>query len=173
LELALIGYFSKPHGVKGGLILKQDKDFISEDLKVIFIDIHGSRAPFFVKSAKPLNNGLILELEDVESVEKARTLVGKKIYIDESLIEEDDDFSWEGYELIDKEFGSLGIVTDVTDNGEQILLTFRFRDKEVILPMAEDFIERIDEDKKQVFFNAPAGLIEVYLSDTGTEEGED
>jgi hypothetical protein len=30
----------------------------------------------------------------------------------------------------------------------------------------EDFVERVDEEAKKLFFNAPEGLIEVYLEES-------
>jgi 16S rRNA processing protein RimM len=40
-----------------------------------------------------------------------------------------------------------------------------YKEKEIILPLVEDFIEKIDENEKKLFFNAPEGLIDVYLDD--------
>ena len=53
MDLSVIGYFSKTHGVKGQLIIKADKEFFSEDVKAIFIETSSGLAPYFVKELSP------------------------------------------------------------------------------------------------------------------------
>ena len=166
MELSAIGYFSKTHGVKGHLILREEKDFHLENLKAVFIESSTGKAPHFISEIKESNMGLIVLLEDVDAIEKAKLLIGKKVFIDTQLLnEEEEEFDWLGYELIDKTYGSLGNITEVTNNSQQILLNLKFKGKEIILPLVEDFIEKIDEKAKKLFFNAPEGLIGVYLDE--------
>jgi 16S rRNA processing protein RimM len=164
MDLSVIGYFSKTHGVKGQLIIKTDKEFFSEEVKAIFIETSTGLAPYFVKELSPNNSGYIIELEDIDAIEKAKLLIGKKVHINTDLIDEqEEDFNWMGFEVIDKKHGLLGTVFNVSDNGHQVLLSVKYKEKEVILPLVEDFIEKIDENKKKLFFDAPEGLIDVYL----------
>lgn len=166
MDLSPIGYFSKTHGVKGQLILKTEKDFDVDALKALFIETATGKAPYFVTEVKEAGANLVLELEEVPNVEKARMLIGKQVYIDASLIEEEEsDDAWIGFELIDAHHGSLGQVSAVSDNGQQMLLSLQHKGKEIILPMVEEFIEKIDEENKKIFFQAPEGLIELYLSE--------
>ncbi len=166
MDLEVIGYFSKTHGVKGQLIIRADKDFSINDVKAVFIETPTGIAPYFVKTFSESNNGFIIELEDIDAVEKAKKLIGKQVRINADLINETEaEFDWMGYEVIDKHYGSLGTVFSVSDNGQQVLVTIKFKEKEVILPLADDFIEKIDENEKKLFFNAPEGLIDVYLTD--------
>jgi 16S rRNA processing protein RimM len=166
MDLEVIGYFSKTHGVKGQLIIKANKDFFIEDVKAVFIETPTGLAPYFVKTFSESNNGFIIELEDVDAVEKARTFIGKQVHVNADLIDAAEaDFDWLGYEIIDKNYGSLGTVFSISDNGHQVLVTVKFKEKEVILPLVDDFIEKIDETEKKLFFNAPEGLIDVYLDD--------
>ncbi|MEO6303707.1 MAG: ribosome maturation factor RimM [Bacteroidia bacterium] len=166
MEISPIGYFSKTHGVKGQLIVKADKDFFIEDVKAVFIETSTGKAPHFIKNFSENNNGFIIELEDIDTVEKARQLIGKQIYINNDLIDEQEpEFDWLGYEVIDKQYGSLGIIKSVSDNGQQVLVTVTYKEKEVILPLVDNFIEKLDETEKKLFFNAPEGLIDVYLGE--------
>jgi len=166
MELSHIGYFSKTHGIKGQLILKVETDFFQEEVKALFIETSTGQAPYFVSELKESNNGVIVLLEDIDAIEKAKVLVGKKVFIDSKLIDEAElDFNWLGYQLIDKQFGDLGEIMKVSDNGHQLLLTVMYKNKEVILPLVDDFIETIDEAGKKLYFNAPEGLIAVYLDE--------
>ena len=166
MDLSVIGYFSKTHGVKGQLIIKSDKVFIVEEVKAIFIETSTGLAPYFVKQLSEASSGFIIELEDVNAIEKAKLLIGKQVFIKTELIEEqEEDFNWMGFEVIDSKFGLLGTVFNITDNGQQILLSILHKEKEIILPLVDAFIEKIDENEKKLFFNAPDGLIDVYLDD--------
>jgi 16S rRNA processing protein RimM len=166
-QLSHIGYFSKTHGVKGHLILKEAHEFLYEGLKVFFIDMPVGRAPFFIKYLKPSNKGLIVGLEDIDSVEKAGSVLNRKVYVDASLLVEEDNFTWVDFELIDKHHGSLGMILEENDNGHQVLLTLLFKGKEIILPLVDEFIEKVDEKAKKIFYNAPEGLIDIYLGESG------
>ncbi len=156
----------KPHGVKGELVLRAEHDFLVDELKALFIEVAGNKAPYFIKSIRESGPGFLVALEDVNRVEEARALVGKKLFISADLIDEPEyDLSWLGFELVDKQLGSLGKILSVSDNGEQSLVTVSYKDREVILPIVEDFIEKVDEENQVLYFNAPEGLIDLYLEE--------
>ncbi len=166
MTLAQLGYFSRTHGTKGQLILKLSADFESDDVKALFIEVGGSKAPYFIQDIKNLGADLIVLLEDVDTIEKAKILLNKTVWIDSQYVMEEAEDDWIGFELIDKQHGSLGKVLSVSDNGSQVLWHFNIKGKEVILPMVEDFIESMDEREKKILYNAPEGLIDVYLEET-------
>lgn len=166
MNLVALGYFSKTHGLKGHLVLKAESDFFVDDLKVLFVEIAGAKAPYFVSDLKQSGGNITIALEDMETLEKAKTLIGKKVFVDEALIDaEDGELNWTGFELIDKHYGLLGNITSVTDNGQQVLLSVDHKGKEVMLPLVEEFVEKVDETEKKIWFNAPEGLIDVYLGE--------
>jgi 16S rRNA processing protein RimM len=166
MDLENIGYFSKTHGVKGHLILKSDREFYFEEVTALFIELSGNKAPFFISEINETNTGLTVLLEEIDSVEKAKPLIGKKVFIDAKFLsEEEENTDWVGYELIDATHGSLGKVLEVSDNGAQLLVSILYKEKEVILPLAEEFIEAVDETSKIIKFKAPEGLIDIYLNE--------
>ena len=68
------------------------------------------------------------------------------------------------YAIIDSKLGNIGNITDVdekTDNA--IIKVIHPSGKEIILPFNDDLIIEIDDDLKIIEFNAPEGLIEMYL----------
>jgi len=166
MDLVEIGYFSKTQGIKGHLILRTELEFFFEEVNALFIDSEGSRAPYFVSEIKDTNNGLVVLLEEINAIEKAKQLIGKKVFIDSKFLAgQSEEQDWMGYELIDKNFGSLGNITEVNDTGYQLLVSINYKDKEIILPMVEEFIESIDEAAKKIHYNSPEGLIEIYLDE--------
>ena len=165
MELKEIGYFVKTHGIKGHLILKSDIDFYFEDVNAFFIEQGGSNAPYFISEIKENDKGFIVLLEEANDINKAKLLTGKKVFVDSKFVpEQEEEIEWIGFELIDKNFGSLGKIVEVNDNGVQILVSIIYKEKEIILPLVEEFIENIDESLRQIHFNAPEGLIEMYLN---------
>lgn len=171
MDLKQVGYFSKTHGVKGHLILKSDLYF-DLDLKALFLETQGGgKAPYFISEIKETSQGLIVLLEEITSVEKAKTLIGKSVFIESKYVEEEEaDFDWIGYEVIDEKHGLLGKVNGMSDNGQQVLLSLEYKGNEVILPLVEDFIKSLDEKAKRLHYRAPEGLIDIYLESSDNAE---
>lgn len=163
-----IGYISKTHGLKGHVILRlNDLVNIDEDIKSIFLDLNGSQVPYFVEECRPNNAGYILKLETIDTVDTSKKLIGKKAFaLSDFILEEDESLKeFIGYAIIDSKLGNIGNIADVdekTDNA--IIKVIHPSGAEIILPFNDDFIIEIDDDLKTIEFNAPEGLIEMYLS---------
>ncbi len=166
MDLKEVGYFSKTHGIKGHLVLKSEREFYFEDVNALFVELSGNKAPYFISDIKETNTGITVLLEDVDAIEKAKLLVGKKVFVDSQYLSEEEEIeNLVGYELIDAAFGSLGEILEVNDSGPQVLVSINYKEKEVILPLVEDFIENINHVSKKIKFKAPEGLINLYLNE--------
>ncbi len=162
-----IGYISKTHGLKGHVILRLNELVnIDENIKSIFLDLNGSQVPYFVEECRPNNSGYIIKLETIDVVETSKKLIGKKAFaLSDFILEEDESLKeFIGYAIIDSKLGNIGNIADVdekTDNA--IIKVIHPSGIEIILPFNDDFIIEIDDDLKTIEFNAPEGLIEMYL----------
>jgi 16S rRNA processing protein RimM len=162
-----IGYISKTHGLKGHVILRLNELVnIDENIKSIFLDLNGSQVPYFVEECRPNNTGYILKLETIDVVDSSKKLIGKKAFsLPDFILEEDESLKeFIGYAIIDSKLGNIGHIADVdekTDNA--IIKVIHPSGVEIILPFNDDFIVEIDDDLKTIEFNAPEGLIEMYL----------
>ena len=81
-EAFYIGYITKTKGLKGEVQLYFEFDaYQALDLTVLFADLNGKMVPFFVATYKlyPNSTGLFY-LDDVDHIDKAQTLVKKKIF---------------------------------------------------------------------------------------------
>lgn len=164
MKLEPIGYFSKPHGLKGHLILFTNLDF-DQDLKVIFIGIKGSQAPFFIEEMSEFNKGFLVKLEGINDINAAVTLKNKEVLADSKFIIEEDEFEFTGYVLIDKNKGEIGEIEGLEGSDGNPLLKIVINNKEVLLPFAKDLISKVVKGKKQLFYEAPDGLIDMYLEE--------
>jgi 16S rRNA processing protein RimM len=162
-----IGYISKTHGLKGHVILRLN-EFVNivDDIKSIFLDLNGSQVPFFIEECRPNNNGYILKLETIDVVDTSKKLIGKKAFaLPDFILEEDESLrEFIGYVIIDSKLGNIGNITDVDEKTDNAIIKVNHPSGvEIILPFNDDFIIEIDDDLKTIEFNAPEGLIEMYL----------
>ncbi len=81
MDLVQAGYFSKTHGVKGHLLFRADVDFDEEALKALFIEGATGKAPYFIQELKMSANQYVVLLEEVQSVEAAKKLIGKSVLL--------------------------------------------------------------------------------------------
>jgi 16S rRNA processing protein RimM len=165
MKLKPVGYFSKPHGLKGHLILQSSFDF-KKTLKAFFIEKGGSQAPFFIEEIKPFKEGFLIKLEGINRIEEATTLKNKEVLAEEKFIIRDEStFPYSGYTLIDHHKGEIGIIEELIDTPGNPLLRISAFGKEVLLPYNEHFIDKINKAEKQVLYNAPEGLIDMFMQD--------
>ncbi len=164
-----VGYISKTHGLKGHVILRVNEgfDINAETIKSIFLELGGSQVPYFIEECRPNNTGYIIKLETIDSIDTSKKMIGKKVFCLTDFIIEDEDSLKEfiGYSIIDSILGNIGIINDVDDKTDNVIIRVLHQSgKEIILPFNDDLIEEIDDEAKTILFNAPEGLIEMYLS---------
>jgi 16S rRNA processing protein RimM len=163
MQFTSVGYFSKTHGLKGHLVLFSQADFDFESVDAIFIEANGSQAPYFIEEIKPFNDGLLVKLEEVSSVEAAAKLKNKTVLVDSKFIFEEEAFEFLNYKLIDKQKGEIGIIEEfINDTGNPLIKIMR-EGKDNLLPFNEDLIEKIKKKEKQIIYTAPEGLLDLYL----------
>ena len=167
-----IGQIAKLHGYKGGVSLFLDVTHPEEymDMASFFIEIDGILTPFFVESFKLKNKGFAaVKFQGVDSEQEARSLLKKKVFIPESELKELDESNFYdheviGYEVEDIVKGEIGKVTAIADLKQNPLLVIEFKDKEILLPIFEDLIVKVDRKFKKLKVKAPDGLIDLYLN---------
>jgi 16S rRNA processing protein RimM len=163
-----IGYISKTHGLKGHVILRLNElvRIDEEGIKSVFLDLNGSQVPYFVEECRPNNAGYILKLETIDVVETSKKLIGKKAFaLTDFILEEEESLKeFIGYSILDTKLGNIGNISDVDEKTDNVIIkVIHPSGKEIILPFNDDFIIEIDDDLKTIEFNAPEGLIEMYL----------
>jgi 16S rRNA processing protein RimM len=159
-----IGYFSKTHGLKGELQLNITRDFDIENCNALIVKLSSGDSPQFISEFRENKNGFNVLLEEIDSVEKAKNFVGKKVLVNEEFVFEEEKNPLIGYTLVDENFGEVGVIADIDDSGVNPVFTIDHKGKQVILPYNDDFVSEIEESKRIVRYKAPEGLIEMYLN---------
>ena len=68
-----------------------------------------------------------------------------------------------GFTVIDQNYGEVGIIKSINDNTAQALFEIMQGDKEILIPVNDDFIKKVDKENKQILLETPPGLIDIYL----------
>jgi 16S rRNA processing protein RimM len=166
-----IGKLVSAFGLKGELILVHQlgKKTSLKGLEMIFLEEKKDEMlPYFIEETKIKNDReVFIKLEGIDSKESARKLVQKEVWLTE------EDFlkyagtsapiSLVGFHVI-HDGNDLGEILEVIEQPHQVLCRLEIQEKEVLIPVSEDTLEKIDKKKKQVFVVLPEGLLDVYLS---------
>ena len=167
-----IGQIAKLHGYKGGVSLFLDVTHPEEymDMESFFIEIDGILTPFFVDSFKLKNKGFVaVKFQGIDTEQEAKSLLKKKVFIPETELRELDESNFYdheviGYEVEDVVKGEIGKVTAIADLKQNPLLVIEFEDKELLLPIFDGLIVKVDRKLKRLKVKAPDGLIDLYLN---------
>lgn len=165
MELIKIGKVGKTHGFKGHLKVLIDEFYMQDftDIKVVFIN----ELPFFIlqKDINTAQQAIVL-LEEIDTKEKAQRLQGKEIYAKEDdlteILEEEAYLGLIGYGIIDEKLGVIGEIEQIIEMPFQIMAQLFIDKKEILVPLNDDFILKIDVVKKQVVMRLPDGFLAVF-----------
>ena len=166
-----LGKIVKKYSFKGELLAKLDTDepAIYENLDAIFIDLNSTLVPFFVEKSQLLKSNLLrLKFDDINNEEDAEALLKSDLYLPLDLLPklEGDKFYFHeiiNFQLVDENFGYVGIIRGVNDSTAQALFEVDRDGIEILIPINDDFIKKIDRVNKNITVNTPKGLIELYL----------
>lgn len=168
-----LGYVSKVHGLRGEIVVVLDVDFPEdyEDLEHIFLERNGRLVPYFLEHfVLQANNKALAKIEELDRIEQVENLVGSEVYLPLSELPELDEDQYYFHELIgfeveDEVHGSLGQVQTIYDLDTQDLIGVIHQEKEVLIPIQDGIIIKVDKAAKKVFCRLPEGLLDIYLED--------
>lgn len=166
LNLQKAGFITKPHGFKGHLQVKLLEELTSDWHKEpVFFELQGQPVPFFIDDiSKNKGDSVVIHLKGINTEAEALSFKGKELLTKEELIIEYNELpDLIGWKFTDTSSGKAGVVEDVMANTHQIILQTKVDNKEVLIPLSEDFITEVDEESKKITFDLPPGLIDIYL----------
>jgi 16S rRNA processing protein RimM len=167
-KLTRIGFINKLSGYKGEVhcIIERGnvEDYSNEQF--LFIRLDGIDVPFEIEEIKDRRGAAIIKFRYADTEEYSKRFIDKEVFTEKTGKRNKDEPDWEdltGYEVIDERHGFLGIIKKIEEYPQQLIATFLINDKEVLIPLNENFLQRIEEGSKQIFLTLPEGLIDVYL----------
>ncbi|MCQ2153739.1 MAG: hypothetical protein MJY44_04120 [Bacteroidales bacterium] len=120
----------------------------------VLVEFDGLPVPFFVESFTPRGGTkAVIHLTDVSDLKSAEELVGAYLFsagADEDEPEED----FTGWTLFDD-----GVEVGVIDGLEPIPGNPCLQVGDALIPLHEDFVERVDSEARAVYMHLPDGLL--------------
>lgn len=165
-----LGRIARTSGLKGDLFVVLDVDDPSDYARMdsVFVQVRGTLVPFFIDTVQLRNNGAVVHFEGMD-LEQARAMVGNELYLPLDVLPklEGNRFYFHeviGFEVVDARHGSLGRLREVLDNASQPVLCIDHPGgKEVMIPLIDAFLEKVDRADRRLYVCAPEGLVEFYL----------
>ena len=172
-ECFYVGKIVKKYSFKGELLIKLDTDEPEqfENLESVLINLRGNLVPFFIESSQLHKSELLrIKFEDVDTEDDADSLIKSKLYLPLSFLPEleGDKFYYHeiiGFKVEDKNFGNVGIISGVNDSTAQALFEIDRNGTEILIPMNDEFIIKVDKSNKTIFVETPEGLIDLYINE--------
>lgn len=169
-----LGHITKPRSFKGEVIAYLDTDSPEEYLEMesIFVEIKQQLIPFFIDHIRPhKKNNVRIKFEGIDNEEAAKSMVKKKLFLPMELLPELDtqDFYHHeviGFKIEDINYGNIGIIADIVEsNTNPIFKIDHPKGIEILIPVADDFIQNVDKENHKIIIKCPEGLIDLYLND--------
>ncbi len=169
-----LGKVVRKHSYKGEVVIKLDTDEpeIYQDLEAVFLDLNGKLIPFFIEeSLLQKGNQLRVRFEDFTTEADAERILKKEVYLPLTMLPklEGNKFYYHeviNFDLIDQNFGLVGKIKSINDStAQELFIVKNETGKEILIPLIDNFLVKIDRTNKQVIVNTPKGLIEMYLEE--------
>jgi 16S rRNA processing protein RimM len=103
----------------------------------------------------------------VNSLDATKDFVGLKVFLPVSALPtlQDDQYFYHevvGYQVIDANLGTLGTVKEIYSTGAQDVVVMIYQNHEVLIPLIDAIIPKVDKKNQVVHSILPDGLLEVY-----------
>ena len=166
-----LGKIAKKFSFKGEVLIYLDTDEpeLYENMESVFVEFNNNLVPFFIENSSIHKNDFLrVRFEDVKDEAEADRMLGNAVYLPLKMLPKlsGNKFYFHeviGFEIEDKRLGVFGKIVAVNDSTAQPLFEVLNGDVEILVPMIDHFLVKIDRDNKKVIMDLPEGLVEMYL----------
>jgi 16S rRNA processing protein RimM len=166
-----LGKIAKKFSFKGEVLVYLDTDEpeLYENLESVFVQQNKHLVPFFIESSSLHKNDFLrVHFEDINTEVDAEHLLGSEVYLPLKMLPKlsGNKFYFHeviGFEVEDKRLGLVGKIQSINDTTAQPLFEVLKDGVEILIPMIDHFLVKIDRENKKVVMDLPEGLIEMYL----------
>lgn len=167
-----LGKIVSKYSYKGEVLVKLDTDEpeIYENMESVFVSLGNNLVPFFIEKCVLHKSSLLrIRFEEVTDEADANRVMGSKLYLPlESLPKlEGNKFYFHeviGFGLEDSTHGDIGIIKSINDTTSQALFEVKKGDKQLLIPINDQVITKVDRANKTIHVTTPEGLVDLYLS---------
>ena len=150
--------------------LDTDEPQIYENMESVFVALGNSLVPFFIEKCRLHKSSLLrIQFEEVQSEEDADKIMGSELYLPLEMLPKlsGNKFYYHeiiGFTLQDEAHGFIGTITGVNDNTSQALFEAEKDGRDLLIPISDDIIQKVDREERVIHVRTPDGLIDLYLS---------
>ncbi len=166
-----LGKIVSKYSFKGEVLVKLDTDEPEtyQNMESVFVQIGQNLVPFFIERCRLHKSNLLrIDFEDVKDEQAADNIMGSELYLPLTLLPklEGSKFYYHeviGFSIIDEVHGDIGVIKSVNDSAAQELFEVLKDGKELLIPISDEIIKKVDKDAKKIHVRTPEGLVELYL----------
>ncbi len=167
-----LGKIVSKYSFKGEVLVKLDTDDpeVYEKMESVFVSLGNNLIPFFIDKCRLHKSNLLrIDFEEVKNESDADRIMGSELYLPLTLLPKltGNKFYYHeiiNFTVIDDIHGNIGIITGVNDSTAQALLEIQKNDKQILIPVRDEIISKLDRETKTIYISAPEGLVDLYLS---------
>lgn len=169
-ECFFLGTIVAKYSYKGEVLAKLDSDQPDAylDLNSILVETTLGIVPFFVEKSKLHKSALLrIKFEGVDSEGDANALIKKELYLPLEMLPPltGNQFYYHevtGFSAIDQFGLPVGTIKSVNDSGPQALFVIDAEGTEILIPVHDNFIKKLDRDNQKIFLDLPEGLLDIF-----------
>jgi 16S rRNA processing protein RimM len=169
-DFVKVGFFQKPHGIAGTLLLiflpEWEKSIENEAF--LFVMIDGLPVPWAIEKNGTriiAAESALINIVGIQDGKSAKKLCGKDVYIDRIPAPVSDTtvlhFQWNGFTIQADDGKTFGKIIDGNDYAGNYVFSVEIPGSVCLVPYHPDLVIRIDRDSKILVMNLPAGLTEL------------
>jgi 16S rRNA processing protein RimM len=163
----LVGRVARAHGNKGQVIVNPETDFAADRFaigNVLTVEHAGKTVERRITAVRFQNGRPIVGLEGVDTMNDAEALAGAELKMPQSALAPLPANTFYRHNLVgcevkDSAGRAIGRVTEVLGPSERSVLVVGSGRDEVMIPMVDGIIVRIDSVVRQIIVELPDGLI--------------
>jgi 16S rRNA processing protein RimM len=163
----LLGRIAKVYGFEGAVTVKLEKAFIENipDTESVFLEIEGKPVPFFIEWSE-YSGGDTIKIKFLwyDTASRVSEFKGCRILLEGDADSEfsDDLNIFRDFKILLSDKTAVGRIVEIFDNpGNPLLKVVNENKREILIPLHQDFILKVDRKNKIIIMNLPEGLLDL------------
>jgi len=161
----VIGKLRRPHGVHGTMLMEVLTDYPERIQPGLAVFVGEEHRAMQVSSRRQHAEGLLVGLEGCDTPELAGAFRNSLVFVERDAIPELPEGEYYHHQILGlravlESGASLGVVTGILETGANDVCVVRMEDgKEILLPMIEAVVLKIEPAKKEMLVRLLPGLL--------------
>ncbi|MDR1876317.1 MAG: ribosome maturation factor RimM [Flavobacteriaceae bacterium] len=162
-----LGTITRTHGLKGHLVVKLDTDKPEDynNLELVFVDFNGIPVPFFIEECQLLNKDS-LRVKFKDNPTDIQNIIGSDLYLPLNTLPklEGKQFYYHEvihFDLTDDKNRIIGKIIEINDAGAQALFSIQLNEKNIYIPIINDWIVEVNREKRTISMILPEGILDL------------